>query len=436
MPKLGTVIRTILLTSLATMLVLQPNALIAAKTNAKSVDILEKSQRFREEMGLDGDSKTLQSLLNEERKLSKYGVLLTENEEKELDARFKKQKDRIPKIREYINKNLKNEFAGLYIDQSQGGVVKVGFKKSEKEKVEKLVDELKELYDEDIIEVYYAEHTNEELNDLADKISEDRITLKKEGIELSSVSVNLPNQQIDIGVTKLNSKVTKKLEDKYGKNILHIFEEEIHKAEADPDDYYRPIEAGLEIEGNIRACTAAFSAQSESDPDDFYVITAGHCIDNIGEDWEQGNSKFGDVTDYQFGGSIDVGLIELDEGSDDATYYLFGNGKHKLESIDDIQSFSEEEVGDPVCISGAATGSVTCGTIKSTNWKGYIRHPDGSTEYFTNMRQASYSSRSGDSGAPVFIGGTAVGVHSASGGIYTHIRYIINEFDVDLLLGN
>ncbi|TRY27610.1 hypothetical protein FOI68_04410 [Brevibacillus sp. LEMMJ03] len=182
MPKLGTVIRTILLTSLATMLVLQPNALIAAKTNAKSVDILEKSQRFREEMGLDGDSKTLQSLLNEERKLSKYGVLLTENEEKELDARFKKQKDRIPKIREYINKNLKNEFAGLYIDQSQGGVVKVGFKKSEKEKVEKLVDELKELYDEDMIEVYYAEHTNEELNDLADKISEDRITLKKRGL--------------------------------------------------------------------------------------------------------------------------------------------------------------------------------------------------------------------------------------------------------------
>lgn len=49
------------------------------------------------------------------------------------------------------------------------------------------------------------------------------------------------------------------------------------------------------------------------------------------------------------------------------------------------------------------------------------------------MRQASYSEISGDSGGPTFYGGTAIGVHSADAGVYTHISKIENDFNLDAI---
>lgn len=102
----------------------------------------------------------------------------------------------------------------------------------------------------------------------------------------------------------------------------------------------------------------------------------------------------------------------------------------KLNTIDEVQKTKNETVGDAVCISGATTRSVKCGTLESKNWSGYLTTSDGKV-YFTGLRQASYSSQSGDSGAPIFLGGTAIGIHNAGDGIYTHITRAVNHFDID-----
>ncbi|UED77458.1 hypothetical protein [Brevibacillus sp. DP1.3A] len=78
-------------------------------------------------------------------------------------------------------------------------------------------------------------------------------------------------------------------------------------------------------------------------------------------------------------------------------------------------------------------GKVKCGTLESTNWRGNIVSSNGETQYFTNMRQASYSEISGDSSEPIFYGGTAIGVHRADTGGYTHISKIEDSFNLDAI---
>ncbi|WP_400164029.1 S1 family peptidase [Brevibacillus sp. TJ4] len=441
-------ITTILYTALAITLSIQGTLTTAAQEYEpealeyiKSKEAIQESERFRAEMGLSSSSRTLESLSNNPNNFSeKYGAFLTEEEESELDERIAEQKSRIPKIKDFIEENLKEEFASIYIDQKAGGVVNIGFKNDTEEQVERYVKDLKKMYSKDLINIYYTDYTEEQLNEIAESISESRKDLEKEGIDISSVSVNIPAQKINIGVLRKPSAARALLLDRgndkistlqdIDSSIINVFKEDLHEAQASPNDYYRPIQAGLRIE-NIETggrCTSAFSAQIDLD---FYVITAGHCVEDLRDRFRQGGSRFGRVADFQNGPRVDAAIIELDDGSDDASYYVFGNSKSKLFSIEDVQRTRDETIGDAVCISGYRTGTVKCGILKSTNWNGYVQAPNGDSVYLRGMRQATYSSLSGDSGAPIFLGGTAIGVHSTNGGIYTHISRIVDYFDID-----
>lgn len=74
--------------------------------------------------------------------------------------------------------------------------------------------------------------------------------------------------------------------------------------------------------------------------------------------------------DFNFGGSVDAALIELTNGSDDATYHVFGSYKSEYNTITEVQRTRDETIGDTVCISGSQMKRVKCGTLKSTNWRG------------------------------------------------------------------
>ncbi|MEJ8545955.1 S1 family peptidase [Brevibacillus borstelensis] len=448
-------IATALLATLVTTLSIPATSTIAAQKHnpealqyIMSEEAIKESERFREEMGLSSSSKTVKSLSKSPQNFSeKYGAFLTKEEEDELDARLAEQKKRIPKIKDFIEENLQEEFAGIYIDQKSGGVVNIGFKNGSEEKVERYIKDLEKLYSKDLINIYYTDYTEEELNEIADSISESRETLEKEGMDITSVSVNIPDKKIDIGVKRKKTdgrKILLKQKSVRSLNLLdaddsifNIFEEDVRDVQADPSDYFRPIQAGLQII-NMESggtCTSAFSARIGRE---FYVLTAGHCVDDERDRFQQGRSRFGRVADFNFGGSVDAALIELDEGSDDATYYVFGNGKSKLYAIDEVQRTRDETVGDAVCVSGSKTGRVKCGTLEKTNWNGYIEKKSKNQKvYMTGMRLASFSSIPGDSGAPIFLGGTAIGVNCAAGGVYTHISRVINYFDIDdIFTGN
>lgn len=404
-----------------------------------SKDAIQESEKFREEMGLS--SKNLKTLSNDPKNFSeKYGIFLTKKEEKELDERLEAQKNQIPKIKDYIEKHLKDEFAAIYIDQKSGGVVNIGFKTGSEESVKKFEKDLKKLYSKGMVEIYYTDYTEEQLDKIAESLSEKRDELVEKGIELSSVSVNIPEQKIDIGVAKKKDVVKSLLLDTdsasdldldIDSNLINIFDEDVSEPQASVSDYFRPIQAGLRIDDMDAggSCTSAFSAQIGTK---FYILTAGHCVESGTDRWGQGGSRFGRSTDSTAGGNVDAAIIKLDDGSDDATYYLFGNSKSKLYAIDEVQRTRDETVGDAVCISGAKTQVVKCGTLSTKNWSG-----NSGSFYFSGMRKATYQSAKGDSGAPIFLGGTAIGIHSSSGGIYSHITRVVNYFDIDdIFIGN
>lgn len=433
-------------TALGTSLLLTNISPINANENETAVEI-DDTNRFRKEMGLDELSK--KDLENDEYKLSKFGAYLTIEEEQDLDERINQQKESIPSIKAFIEKNLKEEFAGIYIDQKSGGVVNIGFKANTKITVEKHLDELRELYEEEKLNIYFTEYSEDELNKIADNVFQNRSNFMEKGLDIVSVNVDLPTQKINIGVKEKSSakKAAKLLlaevdeenvlaEMGLNVDIFNIKEEEVRKAQAQPSDKFRPIQAGLRIKNTTedRSCTSAFSVQKDSD---FYVLTAGHCTENVGDRFEQGGARFGKTADFNFGGSVDAALIELTKGSDDATYYVFGNYKSEYNSITEVQRTRDETIGDTVCISGSQMKRVKCGTLESTNWRGNIESPNGDIQYFTNMRQASYSEVQGDSGGPIFYGGTAIGVHSADTGVYTHISEIEDYFNIDsIFTGN
>ncbi|MGG1659499.1 S1 family peptidase [Brevibacillus sp. NRS-1366] len=447
MKKLGTslLVAALLATTVVTFSIPATSTLAAQKQNLEledyilSKDVVQESEKFREEMGLS--LKNLKSLSDDPTNFSeKYGIFLTKKEEKELDKRLEEQKIHIPKIKDYIEKHLKDEFAAIYIDQKSGGVVNIGFKTGSEESVKKFEKDLKKLYSKGMVEIYYTDYTEEQLDKIAESVSEKRDELAEKGLDLSSVSVNIPEQKIDIGVAKkkdvarsllLDTDSVSDLDLDIDSNLVNIFEEDVREAQASVSDKFRPIQAGLRIDDMDDGgyCTSAFSAQIGTK---FYVLTAGHCIGTNTDRWSQGGSRFGRSTDYNFGGNVDAAIIKLDDGSDDATYYLFGNSKSKLYAIDEVQKTKNETVGDAVCISGAKTQVVKCGTLQTKNWSGY-----SDQTYLSGMRQASYESAKGDSGAPIFLGGTAIGVHSSSGGIYSHITRVINYFDIDdIFIGN
>ncbi|EST52149.1 hypothetical protein T458_23940 [Brevibacillus panacihumi W25] len=452
MKKLGTsiFIATLLAVTVTSFSIPVNSTMAAQKQNSElneyivSNDAIHESEKFREEMGLS--SKNLKSISNDPKNFSeKYGIFLTKKEEKELDERLEEQKNQIPKIKDFIEKHLQDEFAAIYIDQKLGGVINIGFKTGSEEKVEKFEKDLKKLYSKGMVEIYYTDYTEEQLDEIAESLSEKRDELAEKGLDITSVSVNIPEQKIDIGVEKKNAAARSLLLDSESvsdidldidSNLINIFEEDVHEAQASPSEYYRPIQAGLRIDNMDTGgyCTSAFSARIGTK---FYVLTAGHCAESDTDRFSQGGDRFGRVADYNNGGNVDAAIIKLDDGSDDATYYLFGNGRSKLHAIDEVQRTKDETVGDAVCISGARTQTVKCGTLETKNWSGYAKTPSGDRVYYSGMRQATYASANGDSGSPIFLGGTAIGIHSTAGGIYSHISRVINHFGIDdIFIGN
>lgn len=176
-PVISIFVTTLLAVTVTSLSIPVNSTMAAQKRNSElneyilSKDTIQESDRFREEMGLS--SKNLRSISNDPKNFSeKYGVFLTEKEEKELDERLEEQKNQIPKIKDFIENHLQDEFAAMYIDQKLGGVINIGFKTGSEEKVKKFEEDLKKLYSKGMVEIYYTDYTEEQLDEMAESVSE------------------------------------------------------------------------------------------------------------------------------------------------------------------------------------------------------------------------------------------------------------------------
>lgn len=353
------------------------------------------------------------------------------------------QDKQIPQIKQYAKENVKEGiFADLYIDQTESGVIYVGFKNLERVSSEKK-QEMKNLYyDSSKVKFYGAKYTEEELNLLHEQIKHDSTELQSQGVLIQRINTDVKTQQLRIGVKNLTEQTQNILSKRYNNDMFTIVEAESVEP-ASRTTRTRPLAGGLLMESEtyeqngqtyVGQCTLGFLAAGKFGDSNTYAVTAGHCRDG---DWYQGDSlvrlldKFGTVTYSKFSGSVDAQKIRLDNSSD-LSEWIYGYGDPYWQAIYNVQSATAENVGDTVCYSRGKADANSCGTITDTN--ATISFSGGPTLY--NMTQATTPGIQGDSGGPAYRGGTLLGLISAkdktstSPTWYSHISYIVSDLNI------
>ncbi|MDD9266161.1 S1 family peptidase [Paenibacillus sp. GCM10023248] len=378
-------------------------------TQVQNSNEMQDNIKFRTEFGLNVNQEYIDNVIRDAKnkgKNNRFGAYLTDVEEKELDIRFNRQKENITTIIKHIENSVNsNQFATIFIDQKEGGRVKIGFKKKPDSV---FVNELNEIYGTNDIELFETKYSQKELDQLNEQIGRDRNKLINLGISLSSVVTNVISGKVDIGLKHINEESLTKLKQLYPADIINVIQDnENRQNQASPSDNYRPLEAGLKItaaEGN--SCTNGFTATGQGYN---YLVTAGHCMTYAGypgQQWYQGGGLVAYADRYQESGSVDAAVMKIDSAN--LTNQLFAYGTHNFLKFNTTQAYSSEVVGQTTCISGAV-GGTNCGTLKSTSWSGFW-----GTTWFSGLRTANYTAQSGDSGAPVFFAYSLNGIHKGA----------------------
>ncbi|HZB28732.1 MAG TPA: S1 family peptidase [Streptosporangiaceae bacterium] len=156
------------------------------------------------------------------------------------------------------------------------------------------------------------------------------------------------------------------------------------------------IGGGDAILGSQVRCSLGFNVQGG---DGTFFITAGHC-GNVEPTWStSGGEVIGDTVDSRFPGD-DFALVR----------YTGGVPADGTAGGQDITTAADAVVGEPVQRTGSTTGTHG-GTVTATNQT--VNFPEGTV---TGMIQTDVCAEPGDSGGPLYDGGTALGITSGGSG--------------------
>ena len=187
----------------------------ASLAPAMSADDLAKSIRFRTAFGLRADAGWIQSVAADPRSAdgtSMYGVPLSADEVADLVARIGASKDIAPVIQQY-GSTVPDDWAGLFIDQEQGGIVVARFRAN--------VDEhrraLSALLPADAgFEVRPTHWTEAELEAFIDVVTEDADWFPTIGTRLYTAEIDVIDNVVDVRFTGIDPSAAGEIEAHFG----------------------------------------------------------------------------------------------------------------------------------------------------------------------------------------------------------------------------
>ncbi|WP_339278008.1 S1 family peptidase [Paenibacillus sp. FSL W8-0426] len=394
----------------------------------------------RKVFGFTTENSVVSPLITSRKISEKYGFYLSANEEKALDERFNKQDKFIPILKETIrsHQELKENFLGIYIDQNQGGIINVGFKKDIPSKQLNFIS--KSLDNELPIRIYTAEYTEEELDKATNRISESVTKIRENGINIEYVNLDFINQKITVGIRDHISEsaldIISSVTDVDASIInLEVVDPTYKTSEDARTDTHTYMLGGLVIDGKAGGggnCSIGFSAiDPSSNP---YIVTAEHCWPKAsGTGVYQGNNYIGYTSSkVNYGNEADAAAIRLNSSNSMSS-------KVYSESIkfSSVQVAGNDVLGERVCKSGMWGNS--CGTLLSKNSSRYWTNPVYGTVWFSSMRVANYISDGGDSGGTIWnnnngeLKGVHKGVYTENGTtyrVYSHVTHIQNRLGI------
>ncbi|XID91675.1 S1 family peptidase [Paenibacillaceae bacterium WGS1546] len=399
-------------------------------------DLTKKSIEFRLMFGLDLNSDALNAVKQQAYYSNTFGVLMTEAEEKILEERLEYQDRNIPILKKTLNSNkYKDNFGIIYIDQQKGGVINIGFKNVDILTPADIESIVSSYGHRDQIRIFKTNITEEELERLHETILNEQTSLiDNYGIEITDINTNIFTQTIEVGVKNIDEYKVTILKNQFG-TINIEYQPSAQIENHNRSSTYTTLQGGLTIVNSNTggSCTYGFSIKSTSSNPIYYAVTAGHCGEatpGAYHSFKQGSNNIGTAIRKVYSGSVDAMVI----GTNSAlTYsnkvYTTVAGR---ESFVLTQPKSDATIGEAVKMSGKASNSVNTGVLQTKN----LSYSIGGSN-FSNLWGASYSSISGDSGAPVYNNyvlkginkGTYTNVSGTTYGVYSHVENIMNVFN-------
>lgn len=376
-------------------------------TNVELNDQVARDQALREDLGFQSARSYVLNLYENRNLVAKgsreeYGALFTPQEAESIE-KSKDLSEANDVIYNFVRaRGLRHLFAGIVItDHDSGGIANVGFTQEGSEHFQRL----KERYPyPERLNLFSARYSEEELNDLTLRISNDIPSLRSQGIEIRTVGTSVSDNIVEVGDSEASDGTRDVLTKRYGERIRVVESPQVVRTSY--DYHYPPMVGGTRIfadtTGNF--CSTGWGIKNVDNANTF-VLTSGHCFYNPTSKtgWNHGRCCVTLIqpigayhSDSYFTNSkCDCGFVSLFVISD-------ASAKLHLESeiirtMTSVQSPGNDAVGDFVCKSGH-TSEVSCGTINRR--LATISNPDGRT--FINQREASYFSNKGDSGGSVF----------------------------------
>jgi streptogrisin C len=403
-------------------------------------DKLANELKFRQDFGLNADSAAVRALMaNPAAYDGNFPVALAPPERAEMERRIAMEGQMAPLER---HAQRVPGFAGLWIDQPGGGIIKValvGGTDTDRAALQSLVPRGARL------EIVSARYPLSDLEALQRRIRDDADEFHAQGHGIGLLYVHLQSNSVRVGVSSDQEAALKAIQARYGDAISVEF--------ADPgptgctDRYHcqgPPLRAGIAAPTNAAVpCSIAFLIRKFGTVG---WLTAGHCAPNVGAVWFHDGIGIGTIRATcwpQCNYSDAARAGELNATFSGNRVYVSGNatGRHVTSS----QARFDDNNGNYTCLNARRAEAWRCGYIQSDSaFVCYQRDANGNcTIWFTEMRLASFANAYGDSGGAVHSaftgrGVVAYGVESGctwmpngdtcSGlGIYSHIANVLSE---------
>jgi hypothetical protein len=391
-----------------------------------SDEAIAQAIQFRQDEGLDASEAHVRAVQGDEANASawsRFGVYLTPSEVTSVETHL--DVDRATPVIDNYGAGHPDEYADLYVDPD--AIVHVGFTGHTSEHLAAL----QAIFPyPDRLTVFTAQYTRDDLLRVLTEITDDRDSLRAQGIDVGNVEQRTEQNDVLVGVHGLTADDTAYLRAHYGPEVstaeaadwtLTAGEEEARSA------YVRPLKAGLLIHDQRTGtdCTSAFSAIGRPPLPDvvyrgqrkrftgYYILTAGHCANGVDlGGWSQGGKACCATTeflDFHNGASADAILLSSNSPHFLSPWIYLGKRAHlrpmnqKITGAEDAET---DDTGHSVCMSGIISG-FRCGRIIHSRASAEFDLEDQygnviRSAAFFNLRVASFGCAKGDSGAPVF----------------------------------
>ena len=362
-------------------------------------------------------------------------------------------------IEDDLTRLLGAEFAGIWYDAADRGRLKVGVTDAARGQVaaiERLLQQYGVDADADLVSVRFSE---DQIIALQARVREQLLDLVRAGhvataydTRVNSVVLTalarLPNDE-EARVQRVAAMSGVELRRTQAPSLLATL------ASCNITYCDAPLRGGRQIAGSTGACTAAFMARGRTNPNQRFVMTAGHCNIFGGPSWsarDEANVWHGigsnAVTQFSGAPGLDAGVIAVSgtsfwaspdpaplvvvKGSDQTTY----NPNYP------IKADSKSSMGQVLCRTGQKTGT-HCAEVSGLGADHSVLAPDGNSYVLLNMGELDMCAAiPGDSGGPIYKNSRAYGIFSSSIAyppftcmeIYQGVRGAENAMNVDVLV--